>query len=142
MSFYFVPTTYSVVLSDWHLFFCFWARTIVGISGAVFVLWMIDVICSKIAFIRSFAVFGTTTLGVYVMHEWPLVQLRESAQISEVIPCPLKWPLALAILLFCHFLTMFIRGHRRICFVFFGNERWLSELIDSYVKKCHNQPEV
>ena len=134
MSFYFVPTAWRVVLSDGHLFLCFWLRTIVGISGSIFVLWLLDGVCSRANFMDRLAVFGTTTLGVYVMHEWPLVQMRESSQFLGAIPYILKWPVAISIFLICHYVTLVIRKHRHASFVFFGNEKWLQELIDSRVK--------
>ena len=134
MSFYFVPTAWRVVLSDWHLFLCFWLRTVVGITGSIFVLWLLDGACSKAAFMNRLAVFGTTTLGVYVMHEWPLVQMRGCSQFHGAIPYFLKWPVVLSIFLICHYVTLLIRKYRHASFVFFGNEKWLQELVDSRVK--------
>lgn len=137
MSFYTVETDWHTFISDWHIFLCFWARTVVGISGSLFILWGLDKLCSssRFKFLGNVAIFGTTTLGVYVMHQWPLVQVRD----FELMPAPLlgqwKWPVALLVFLVCHLITLALRRSTVLNFVFFGNEKWLSCYIDRLICK-------
>ena len=135
MSFYYVPTDWRTVLSSGHLSFCVLARTVVGIVGSVFVLWIIDCICRKARCLNKAAIFGTTTLGVYVMHEWPMLQIKDFSLLSSELSGYWKWPLALAIFLSCHFLVEWMRKHLYMQVVLFGNEKWLSVIVNRFAKR-------
>ena len=132
MSFYTVTIDWQTTLFNGHLLLCFVARTIVGISGAIFVLWLLGKLCNSVSFIRKLAVFGTTTLGVYVMHQWPLIQIKGFGLMPSPIVGYLKWPLALSLFLSCHYITLGIKRSRLLNSVFFCNEKWLAEHIDRF----------
>ena len=129
MGFYWVSKDWRMVLSDGHLFLCFWGRTLVGLTGGVFVLWSIGRVLDVIHRLDCLAVFGTTTLGVYVMHEWPLIQIHKYCSF-EPLPSWSRWPLALALFLVCHFLTVWIRRNSKLNFIFFGDVKWLSGKVE------------
>lgn len=133
MSFYNVTTDWHSTLSSAHLFLCFWARTFVGISGGVFVLWLFDTLCSRFGFLDKMAVFGTTTLGVYIMHQLPIFTLKEFAVLEVPLGGFLKWPLAISLFLACHFLTVALRRSRLLNTLLFGNEKLLEEKIDHLI---------
>ena len=130
MSFYNVTTDWHVTLTDGYLLLCFWARTLVGISGAIYALWLLDKLCANISIMGRMAPLGTTTLGVYVMHQWPLVQIKEFGLMTSPFAGYWKWPFALALFLFCHYITLGLKRSRLLNSVFFCNEKWLSECID------------
>lgn len=134
MSFYTVTTDWRVTLSSVHLILCFFARTLVGICGSVFLLWFVDELCRHLTIMRRIAVFGTTTLGVYVMHQWPLVQVKEFGLMTTPLSGYWKWPLAIMIFMGCHYLTKLLRHSQRLNHIFFGNESLLAERIDCHIR--------
>lgn len=125
MAFYWVPVDWQTVVSDYHLFFCFWARTVVGISGSLFVLYVIDRFLTINPRLSRLAVFGTTTLGVYVMHEWPIIQISKYCSVTP-LSSYYRWPLALIVFLVCHYVTVAIKNNYILRFFFFSDEKWLS----------------
>ena len=125
MAFYWVPSDWQTVVADNHLFLCFWARTAVGVAGSIFVLWAVDKLLKFVPQLAHLAVFGTTTLGVYVLHEWPLVQVHKYFHFDPLPSC-WRWPLALGLFTFCHYIVIAIRRHGRLNFIFFGEEKWLA----------------
>ena len=67
----------------------------------------------------------TTTLGVYVMHEWPMIQISKYCSVTP-LSSYYRWPLALVVFLACHYVTVAIKNNYRLRFIFFGDEKWLS----------------
>lgn len=133
MSFYWVPVDWQTIVSDKHLFLCFGARTAVGVTGSVFVLYVIDLLLMKAPWLSMFAVFGMTTLGVYVMHEWPLIQVHEYYSFE---PLSAYWRLPLALILFFafHYVTVAIKANNTLKCLFFGDEKWLSGVIKQWIQ--------
>jgi len=132
MAFYWVPVDWQTVVSDRHLFLCFWARTAVGIAGSIFVLYAVDRFLMISTSLSGFAVFGTTTLGVYVMHEWPLIQISKYCSIAP-LSAYYRWPLALIVFLACHYVTVAIKADCRLRFFFFGDEKWFSGVVRKWL---------
>lgn len=129
MAFYWVPSDWQTVVADKHLLICFFARTAVGIAGGIFVLWAVDKLLKFVPQLAHLAVFGTTTLGIYVIHEWPIVQMHKYFHFDPLPSC-WRWPLALGLFMFCHYVVIAIRQHRRLNLIFFGEEKWLAGKID------------
>lgn len=76
LGFYWVSIKWRDVLLNARGFLCFFARPIVGIMGSIFILWMfraMDQLFPKV--FAALGPLGQTSLGVYVLHEWPLIQL-------------------------------------------------------------------
>lgn len=138
MAFYWVPSDWQTVVADGHLLLCFFARTAVGIAGSIFVLWAVDKLLKLVPQLSRLAVFGTTTLGVYVMHEWPLMQIHKYFQF-EPLSSYWRWPLALALFLTCHYFTVLIRRYSISKFIFFGDEKLLSSKLDLVFTKCFSR---
>lgn len=126
MSFYWVSADWRDMLLSVRGFVCFVGRTIVGITGSVFLLWVIDRVGVVIPKIFWLGQFGTTTLGVYVMHEWPLVQFHKIG-LFQGFPACMQWPLAVILFFFFHYLTLGVRTVPCLKFIFFGDEKWLTE---------------
>ena len=138
MSFYWVPSDWRTVISNGRLFLCFWARTAVGITGGIFILWIADKLIKLVPWLANFAVFGTTTLGVYVIHEWPLIQVHKYFQF-ESLPSCWRWPLTLVLFMGCHYVIVAIKRYRRLSFVFFGDEKWLASKVNLVASKCYSR---
>lgn len=138
MAFYWVPSDWQTVVADKHLFLCFFARTAVGIAGSIFVLWAVDKLLKLVPQLSRLAVFGTTTLGVYVMHGWPLIQIHKYFKFEPLSSC-WRWPLALALFFACHYLTVLIRRYPKAKFFFFGDEKRLVAAIDAWRLKCFSR---
>jgi len=134
MGFYWVSTDWRDVVSNRHLFICFWARTTVGIAGVVFLLWVLKNLLLFMPKLAILSVLGTTTLGVYVMHEWPLIQIHKYL-LFDTLPAQWEWILTCVLFLICHYLTIAIRRSSNAQMVFFGDERWLSGVIRKWVIK-------
>lgn len=132
MGFYWVPTEWRTVLCDGHLMFCFFARTAVGIIGGVSVLWLADRMVNVFPKIEKLAVFGTTSLGVYVVHEWPIIQAHNFFSFDP-LPGMFKWPMAVLIFLMCHYFVIAIKRMSAAKFFFFGDERWVVSKVDSWM---------
>ena len=134
MGFYWVPKDWQTVVSNRHLLFCFFGRTIVGITGSVFLLCLIGMIARFVPKFSSLAVFGTTTLGVYVMHEWPLIQVHKYCSF-EPLNEGWKWPLTFGLFLICHYITISIRDNARLKIFFFGDPKWLASKINKWLTR-------
>lgn len=128
MSFYWVSSDWHDMLLTGHGLVCFLGRTAVGISGTTFFLWLIDVVVRLLPRIGYMGKFGTTSLGVYVMHEWPMVQLG-NAGLMQGFPSWMQWPLALFIFFTFHYLTLGLRAVPSLKFFFFGDEKWLAKVL-------------
>lgn len=134
MGFYWVPKNWRIVVGDVHLLTCFFARTLVGISGTVFILWFLDRVISILPMISRLSVLGTTTLGVYVIHEWPLVQIHKYFDIAP-LSSVWQWPLAFALFFICHYMTAVIDSNRWLKFFFFGDEAWLAGVLEKGLRR-------
>lgn len=134
MGFYWVSKDWHVVINDRHLLFCFFARTFVGIAGTIFLLWIVEMILKLIPRLSCLAVFGSTTLGIYVMHEWPLVQIKKYFNF-EPLGVWWGWGLTLMMFLTCHFLTLFIKARKSLRVFFFGDESNVSRILEVCLKK-------
>ena len=95
-------------------------RIALGLSGTVAFLGLLERILRRFPALSSLAVFGTTTLGVYVLHEWPLIQLGKATLPALPLPGWTRWPLALAWFLLCHGIVSSIRHHPVLRPAFFG----------------------
>ena len=108
MGFYWVSTYWRDVLFDKHQLFCFVARYVIGICGSISFLWIVGLVLRVLPFIERLAPFGTTTLGVYLLHEWPLMLVGRHFTIAP-FPQYLQWMLAIALFFACHFIVLAIR---------------------------------
>ena len=128
MGFYWVPKDWQTVLGTPRLMFCFFARPFVGIAGSIFLLGMIYRSLARFPVLGRLSVLGTTTLGVYVMHEWPIVQVHQHCDFKTL--CSMwQWPITLIVFLLCHYITQTIKAHKKLKFLFFGDEKWVSGVL-------------
>ena len=130
MAFYWTASDWRSLLWSNQVFACFAGRIVVGILGAISLLWVLNVLANKIPILRELSVFGTTTLGVYVLHECPLQLIHKYCGLDEVLPDFWHWPLAIAVFFICHCIIMIIRRNEPLKWFFFGNEKWLQGKIE------------
>lgn len=111
----------SFVLFDsalWHLA----ARTLLGITGTVSLLGVVEGLVRRFPSLSRLSCFGTTTMGVYIVHEHPL-EIATSYGIS--LP---PWTRCLATVLWflvCHAIVRAILRNNRTRTVFFSDESML-----------------
>lgn len=136
-------------LSNWRVFVdarelsLLFLRTGLGISGAVFILWGVDklVHCRLLmSLIRMISPFGTTTLGIYVIHEWPLMFLHKN-YLKSPLEGWLAWPLALILFLGCHYLTLMIRRNLMVSRFFFLDKSFIMRLWEGVIS-CLNPSKI
>ena len=122
MSFWNGVTHWADVIASPYNIVTFFARTAVGIAGSVFVLFVIDQllrVCPRLSFIGT---LGTTTMGVYVLHEVALI--NAGAKLSFLpLPSWTRWLVAIAYLLICHLVVVLVRRYSVSRFLFFGDEK-------------------
>ena len=122
MSFWNGATHWTDVISSSHNVVTFFARTAVGITGSVFVLFVVDRLLRVNPRLSFIGTLGTTTMGVYVIHEVILIRAGESLSFLP-IPSWTRWLVAIAYLLVCHFAVILVRRCRSLRFMFFGDEK-------------------
>ena len=133
MSFYEASIHWRDVIASAQAVICFFGRTAVGITGSIFILWLLDVLCRRISWVNRLSVMGTTTIGVYVMHQWPMLQIKSFGLMPEPLSAFWQYPIAIAVLIACHVLTLSIRRNRTLNAVFFGSEKCLAARIDAMI---------
>lgn len=131
MGFYWVPADWRTVVADNHLLLCWGLRTMTGVAGSIFALWTVDLVLKYVPQLSCLAGFGTTTLGVYVLHEWPLVQIHTYFSFASLHSF-WRLPLTLALFCTCHYATILIRNHPKLNFFFFGDAKRLSDRISGF----------
>ena len=125
MNFWTVNANWQVVFSSWHNSLTFVARSVVGITGSLFLLFLINMVIGAIPWLARLSVFGTTSLGIYVMHEYPLYVLGRHCPIVP-LPTWCRWVVALLCFLLCHWIVAFLKRNYPSRVVFFGDEALLA----------------
>ena len=118
------PVAWQYLIRDWgfpRLLF----RTCLGIMGTISLFSLVEHLVRLFQPISRLASFGTTTMGVYIIHERPFELIVK--YLPSVVPLPSWTRMLLAISWFfvCHFAICAIRNHAKSNFLFFGNEQWL-----------------
>lgn len=128
MNFWCVSSYWQDIVRDGHSIFCFFARSALGLTGSIFVLWLVGWALSRFKWVSSLAVFGTTTLGIYVLHEWVFQHLS----VLSCFPLPSVWRMGVAIVSFFafHFFVWGLRKSAVLNFVFFGDEGRMASFAD------------
>ena len=130
MNFWNAPSHWRGVLFDSRNLLALFCRTLVGMTGTVSILWCVDSILRRFPAVTCLAPFGTTTLGVYILHEWPLIQIGQAGLSFLPLACWARLPLAFTWLLICHFAIMCIRRIPIFSIFFLGDEKRLALFID------------
>ena len=129
--------------SDLRSLFFLTARTLTGITGCIFVLFILDVLCKRFVGISKLAVFGTTTLGIYVIHEWPMTQIKAHGVMVSPIPACYQYFIAAMIFFGLHYFMVFVKKHMLLNDLLFGNERSITTRIDNFLSsKFHRMKSI
>ena len=123
MNFWKVDAHWRIVLFSWYEGVTFFARTIVGICGTVFLLFIVNLLIKIVPLIKIISPFGMTSLGVYVLHEYPLFLLGRHMTILP-LPSWSRWFVALVVFLLCHFIVVGLKRFSITRFVFLGDEKY------------------
>ena len=122
MGFYWVSAHWRDMLLTKRGLVCFFGRTAMGIAGTVSLLWGFRWILSKVPPVSHLAPLGTTTLGVYAMHQWILARIGTHFHPPFPLSNEWKWAISGAILLVCHVVVVLISRNKFIHFFFFGDD--------------------
>lgn len=122
MSFWNGATHWTDVISSSHNVVTFFARTAVGITGSVFVLFVVDRLLRVNPRLSFIGTLGTTTMGVYVLHE--VVLIKAGANLPFLpLPSSTRLLVAIVYLLICHLVVVLVRHCSVSRFLFFGDEK-------------------
>lgn len=127
MGFYWVTKDWRMVIQDSNLLLCFFMRTIVGITGTIFALNCLQLFLKFVPKSKKLSYFGNTTLGVYVIHEWPLIQLKKKLSIGP-FEDEYRWVCTLVLFFCCHFFVVFIKSIPWLNSFFFGSENVVNSM--------------
>lgn len=125
MNFWTVSAHWGTIFASWNTWFTFVARTIVGITGSIFLLFLINVLIGAVSWLARLSVFGTTSLGIYVLHEYPLYLFGRHCSIFP-LPAWSRWIVALFVFLLCHWIVVFVKRHYVSRVIFLGDEALLA----------------
>lgn len=120
MSFYVTSAHLPDAVMSWTGGLTFVGRTVLGVAGSIFVLYLAEFLSRRFAFLSSLSLLGTTTLGVYVIHEWFVMKAGQTLDMCP-LPCWLRWPLAVICYLVCHFVVLLISRCEIARMLFFGD---------------------
>lgn len=100
LSFYNMETTWTAFFSEGTSFPLYVARVVNGFVGSIGVMWLVQLLCDRVKRVVALAVFGTTTLWVYILHRWMLSRIVEFGWFNGTLACALAWSALLFLL--CH----------------------------------------
>ena len=96
-----------------------------GITGTIFLLWFFRWLVNKVDWLSYLSSLGTTTLGVYTIHQWILARVGTHFHPPFPFPNGWQWPIAGIIFLICHIIVLLIHRNHFTHFFFFGDESML-----------------
>ena len=137
MSFWRGSVYWNEVLFNLYDFIAFFSRTIVGLTGSLFVLFSADLLVRMAPIIGHLAPLGRTSLGVYVIHEYPM-QLIERHISFTPLSSDVRWLIAITWFLVCHMIVLLIL-HFKISRLFvFGDIRLIENFFTRIFRRSFN----
>lgn len=103
------------------------ARTFLGITGTISLFALVERFLHRFPILSRLAPLGTTTMGVYVIHERPLVV---AASFNLFLPAWTRGPLAIMWFLVCHSIVKALHRNPRTRIAFFGDETMLRRIFE------------
>lgn len=107
LSFYKGATTWKAFLSDGHALLFYVVRLMNGMVGSLGMMWLLWLLMERFSALTKLAAFGTTTLGIYVLHQWFLARIVDlgwmGSSIYQVVFC------TLILFFICHLIIFAIR---------------------------------
>lgn len=122
LGFYGQDTTWFAFVKDPALVLQYGARVANGIIGSVGIMWILQFVMDRFDAMKRLAPFGTTTLGIYILHQWILARIAEAKCYSGSVVVVLFW--SGIIFLFCHYLTWWTKKIRIL-------RRWMWGVFDA-----------
>ena len=105
------------------------ARTILSVTGTVTLFALTDRLVRRFPSLSRLAPLGTTTMGVYIIHERPIYV---AAAYGISLPSWTRIPLAICLFLLCHAIVIAIQRNRVARIVFFGDEPMLRRVFENF----------
>lgn len=103
------------------------ARTFLGITGTISLIAIVERFICWFPMLARLAPLGTTTMGVYVIHERPLVV---AAAYGISLPSWSRILLAICLFLLCHAIVNVVQRNRVTRIAFFGDEPMLRHVFE------------
>ena len=102
LSFYNSPISWMAIVKDPEIMGLAAARFVNGIIGSIGICWAVHYLLSKCKTLEVLAPLGTTTLGVYILHQWILARIPTRGS---------YWTVLITAMLFvlCHLIVVYTR---------------------------------
>ena len=136
MNFWNVNPYWESVLFHWRDFVTLFMRIAVGITGSVFLLFLAYYAVDKFPALNHLATLGTTTLGVYVIHEYPISIFKGA---WGCLPYCSRIFVAFVWFLICHYVITLVMNHKSLKWVFFFDEKFIASGIKRFLRKYFNR---
>ena len=133
MNFWNVNPYWEAVFFRWRDFVTFFMRTAVGITGSVFLLFLAYFTVEKFPVLNRMSTLGTTTLGVYVIHEYPI-----SLFSGICLPYYSRFFVALVWFLTCHYAITLVKNYKGLNSAFFLDEKFIASKIKHFLRRDCN----
>ena len=130
MGFYWVDHSLTSMFLTKRGLVCFFGRTAMGVTGTIFLLWVFRWLLNKAGWLSYLSHLGTTTLGVYTIHQWILARVGTHFHPPFPFPNGWKWLIAGIVFLICHSIILLICRNRFTKEYFFGNESMLHRVLE------------
>ena len=128
MNFWVANTNWKDIVSIPSVCITFFGRTIVGIAGSIALLGGVDALLRVMPNFKRLAVFGTTSLGVYILH-CSLLALISQTITTTIFPGWSRMIVALLLFMLCHMLVSFAKRCSLVWRIVFGDENAVAGLI-------------
>ncbi|MBQ7178847.1 MAG: acyltransferase family protein [Victivallales bacterium] len=135
-----------IVLSTWkspmawpYLFLHDWGfprllfRTCLGMLGTISLLSIVEHLVHLFPPMARLATFGTTTLGIYIIHERPFELFVHYLPSLALLPSWTRLLLTFVWFFVCHFSICAISANSKLKTILFGNEEMFSQFYQSYL---------
>ena len=128
MGFYWVDSHWRTMLCTTKGVVCFIGRTAMGIAGTISLIWLFRGILKIMPSLAKLQCFGTTTLGVYVIHQWILARI---GQCGGVFPLSSSWRWSVGLIVFiaCHVFVTVVNSIPAVKVALFVNEKWIKQFL-------------
>ena len=132
MNFWKVCAYWDVVLFNIRDIVTFFARTVVGITGSVFIIFFAELLSRFVPHVNRLAPLGRTSLGIYVLHEYPLSFIGCHLGFLPM-PAWSRWIVAIGWFLVCHFAVRLVQCSKVCRFLVFGDEAWIQNILAKWL---------
>lgn len=128
MGFYYVDSHWRAMLCTAKGIVCFVGRTAMGIAGTISLIWLFRLILKVMPSLAKLSCLGTTTLGVYAIHQWILARIGSCGGVFP-LSSSYRWSVGLIAFIACHVFVTFVNSTPVAKFALFGDEKWIKQFL-------------